>query len=477
MQLKNYAKCLSFLFLGYGGYLNAQTEFFGTASQGGSLGSGTIFSYVAGSTTITAVKNFTGADGANPAGPLVEVGNGILFGTTLNGGANSDGVIFSFNPGTSTYTKLVDFTGANGSGPYNALTLATNGKLYGSTYTGGTSGAGVLFSLDPITNVYTVLKSFNGSSDGGGPQCTMLQASNGLLYGTTLSGGANSFGVLFSYDPVSTNYVVLHDFDATYGRSPQGNHLIQATNGLLYGVTDYGGSSSDGVLYSFNISGSIYTALVNFNGTNGSGPRGSLYQAINGKIYGTTQFGGTSSNGVVFSYDPVSTSFSVLNNFSGTNGNTPEAGFALASDGLLYATTIYGGTSNKGTVYTIDPTTGTFNSVCSFNGTTQGGAPDYIQLIAYSPAGILELNKSTREITAYPVPSNDGSFTFVLKGKGYKSIRLYDALSREVYSQDLDMYETDRNLNVSLGNGSSGFYFVKIETTDGVIEKKVMVTR
>jgi uncharacterized repeat protein (TIGR03803 family) len=95
---------------------------------------------------------------------------------------------------------------------------------------------------------------------------------------------------------------VLKNFDNTNGAHPNGS-LIQATNGKLYGMTSEGGSINAGVIFSFDPSSYTYTKLKNFDGTNGGNPYGSLMQARNGKLYGMTRKGGSINAGVIFSFD------------------------------------------------------------------------------------------------------------------------------------------------------------------------------
>ncbi|CAN5460032.1 hypothetical protein BH10BAC3_BH10BAC3_17470 [soil metagenome] len=131
----------------------------------------------------------------------------------------------------------------------------------------------------------------------------------------TTNGGSGDGGVIFSFDPASSIYAKLKDLVAPDGIHPAGS-LIQASDGKLYGMTsNYGQFNGAGVIFSFNPSSSIYTKLMDFNGTNGSNPLGSLIQASNGKLYGITSRGGSEFDGishfglgVIFSFDP-STSY------------------------------------------------------------------------------------------------------------------------------------------------------------------------
>ena len=106
---------------------------------------------------------------------------------TVYGGSSGDGVIFSFDPSASTYTKLKDFDKTNGANPYGSLMQASNGKLYGMTSGGGSSNHGVIFSFDPSSSTYTKLMDFD-SSNGAKPYGSLMQASDGKLYGMTTPG-------------------------------------------------------------------------------------------------------------------------------------------------------------------------------------------------------------------------------------------------------------------------------------------------
>jgi uncharacterized repeat protein (TIGR03803 family) len=136
-------------------------------------------------------------------------------------------------------------------------------------------------------------------------------------------GGTNNKGVLFSYDISSNLYVTLHNFDIPTGGTPYSG-VMQATDGKLYGMTNDGGSNNLGVIFSYDINTSQYSALYNFDGTTGSHPMGTLTQATNGKLFGTANSGGTNGGGVAFSYDIATSTYTVLSNFSLATGTGPQ---------------------------------------------------------------------------------------------------------------------------------------------------------
>jgi len=192
---------------------------FGVMINGGTNDEGTIYSLKTDGSGFGVRHHFTLATGRYPESKLVYF-DGKLYGTTYGGGVNFMGVIFSYDLTTSTYTDLYDFTNPTGSTPYGGVIQASNGKLYGMTYQGGTGGNGVIFSYDISGSQYSVLYNFDGVT-GGSPMGALTQASNGKLFGTAHSGGANSGGVAFSYDIATGTYTVLSNFSMATGANPQ----------------------------------------------------------------------------------------------------------------------------------------------------------------------------------------------------------------------------------------------------------------
>lgn len=297
---------------------------------------------------------------------LIVARNGLLYGTTQYGGGNRKGVIFSLDPTTNLYTKLYEFEGANGSFPTGGLVQAANGKLYGTTAEGGASTYyGVIFSFDPANNAYTKLFDFDGTNgwlfSGGG----LIQGSNGKLYGMTPAGGIHDKGVIYSFDPATNTFTKLYDFDGTNGNNPTGR-LFQAANGKLYGTTPGGGLYNQGVIFSFDPVTHMYGTVFNFDGINGGGPVSGLVQAADGKLYGGNTFGGN-AYGYLFSFHPGTNTYNKLYHFDGTNGGYPESSLMLGTDGKLYGVA---GSENfdRGVLFSFDPATGAYTKLGDFTG-------------------------------------------------------------------------------------------------------------
>ena len=151
------------------------------------------------------------------------------------------------------------------------------------------------------------------------------------LFGLTPDGGTDGVGTLIKFLPATNNLTVVKSFE-NYAKHPVHRNLIQASDGKLYGMTGNGGNDyiggtgfGGGAIFSFDPSSSTYTKLKNFDLHNGAYPSGSLMEASNGKLYGMTSEGGSTGDGVIFSFDPSSSTLTKLTDFGGTNGANPYA--------------------------------------------------------------------------------------------------------------------------------------------------------
>jgi len=341
----------------------------GLTPSGGD-GLGTLFSINTGSTAISTQYNFQGYPGSAPQFvKLCQASNGKLYGTTRFGGANNLGTLFEYNPATNSYSVLVDFDGTNkGSDPQSSVIQASNGKLYGLTRLGGLSNVGVMFEYDLSTSTFS--KKYDMiAANGQFPQSSLLEASNGKLYGITRFGGASGAGTLFEYNLSLSSYSVLTSFSTAIGTNPQ-TPLIQASNGKIYGTTLAGGSGSGGVIYEYDLSTSTFSVVFNYTAAvTGNQPVGGIVQASNGKIYGTTNVGGANNLGVLFEFNPTGNTYSVLSTMASTLGGNPQASLTQAANGKIYGTTRVGGANNLGTLFEFDPGTNIHTKLFDFSAT------------------------------------------------------------------------------------------------------------
>jgi len=286
-------------------------NFYGTTYLGGSKELGTVFK-ITPSGAATTLHTFGGPDGSQPLAGLVQAGNGDFYGTTYIGGSEGKGEVFKITP-NGALTTLHSFCSrsgcTDGENPFAGLILGVDGNLYGTTFGGGTAkGFGTVFKITP-SGALTTLHSFctkSGCPDGQFPQTGLVQASNGNLYGTTISGGAYGDGTIFKITTSGT-LTTLYNVCSQSG-CPDGNYLIagliQATDGNLYGIMDVGGANGSGTIFKITLSGTL-TTLYNFCSQSGCPdgqyPGGGLVQATDGNLYGTTADGGANGEGTVFS--------------------------------------------------------------------------------------------------------------------------------------------------------------------------------
>jgi uncharacterized repeat protein (TIGR03803 family) len=356
--------------------------------------------------TYTLLHIFAGGlnDGANPLGSLT-LSNGTLYGTTSQGGLAGGGVLFKMNTNGSGYTNLYSqFTGNGGNGlnPNSTPTLSGS-NLYGTTVVGGVNGGGVVFRENINGSGYTNLHVFAGGAGDGGDPYGSLTLTNGLLYGMTQHGGSNDFGVLFRMNTNGgSSYTNLHVFagGAGDGAYPGGDLILSGTN--FYGMTQQGGVNGDGVVFRVNSDGTGYTNLYSFAGypNYGASPWGSL-TLTNGSLYGMTLYGGAANLGVVFKMNADGSSYTNLHSFVGGagDGEYPYGSLTLGN-GTLYGMTSIGGAANHGVVFRVNSDGTGYTNLYSFAGYPSDGA---------APWGSLTLSGSTLYgMTEYGGTNNDG---------------------------------------------------------------------
>ncbi len=338
---------------------------YGTTASGGAFGYGTVFK-VDTSGHETVLHSFSGVDGAVPLAGLAVDKAGNLYGTTAYGGASfiintnaGDGTVFKVDT-SGNEAVLHSFTNTpDGAQPVASLVIDKRGNLYGTTVGGGADSFGTVFEVDRA-GTEIVLHSFSGA-DGGFPEAGLVVDKAGNLYGTTASGGSANAGTVFKVD-ISGTETVLHNFaDVPDGAFPNAD-LVQDEAGNLYGTTAFGGAYGDGSSASEGIVFEVYTngteiVLHSFSGLDGGFPEAGLVRDKAGNLYGTTTFGGASFNlngsagdGTVFEVDATGTEI-VLHSFSGVDGQSPLAGLVRDKAGNLYGTTAFGGSSGNGIVF------------------------------------------------------------------------------------------------------------------------------
>jgi uncharacterized repeat protein (TIGR03803 family) len=393
-------------------------NFYGTTYYGGCNYSGTVFQVTA-SGTLTTLASFNSTNGANPSAALTLGSDGNFYGTTRHGGmVNSQnpsgmGTIFKVTT-NGLLTTLACFNETNGTQPEAGLTLGNDGNFYGTTVYGGMTNASLSLGYGTVfkvtTNgVLTTLAMFR-RTNGYGPAAGLTTGSDGRFYGTT-SGGSNGHttGTLFR---ITTNGTLqtLFFFGGTNGSRP--NALTMGVDGILYGTTQSGGSHGHGTMFKVTTNGGFSTVvsfdtnrahtltlgndgnfygvgsgvvkaenngtitkLASFDSTNGSSPS-SLTLGNDGNFYGTASSGGSGGAGTVFR---VTTNgvLTTLVSFDRPNAANPNF-LTRGNDENFYGTTRCGGSGHNGTIFQIT-TNGNLTTLVYF-ANTNGASPNSLTL-------------------------------------------------------------------------------------------------
>lgn len=358
---------------------------YGTAASAGAFSGGTFLKITPSSTsaTVTDIYDFcfngnaNCPDGASPWGAVALGPDGNFYGTTLGSfTGGEDSTVYQMTPagGINILHTFCDATGCpDGAFATTAgLTLARNGKFYGTSFPQDGSSAfdNVVFNISSSGSfniLLTVCPDTLCPADAG-PSGAFLQANGGNLIAPG-PGGSLGLGAIYRMTPSGTP-TVIYSFcqDSTChdgGNGGAESSLVEAPGGDFFGTDFYGGAGahctlSQGCGTAFRVSaaggGSLHK-LHDFcsqaDCADGAAPVTALIQATDGNFYGTTrQGGGSKSDGTVFKLNNRG-GITVLHRFDGTDGQYPTAALFQATDGNLYGTTINGGANGGGTIFRI----------------------------------------------------------------------------------------------------------------------------
>lgn len=282
--------------------------------------------------------NAANAGGARPTTGFVLSGD-LLYGLTTAGGKAGGGTVFSIRTNGAAFTERYDFAlgpiREDGVYPKYGLVLSGN-TLYGTTYYGGTWSNGTVFAVQTNGTGFRVLHTFDGS-DGKQPSGSLVLFNN-TLFGTTEAGGGGSptnGGTVFSIRTDGTGFTTVHDFlyeggnrYAPMGATPMGGVVISPSGRRLFGTTQYGGSYTNGTVFAVNVDGSGFSIYRSFQpaaegyyypSQDGCWPIGGLVLSPNSNtLYGTTYTGGASGYGTVFAIGTDGSGFRTVQSFQTT---------------------------------------------------------------------------------------------------------------------------------------------------------------
>jgi uncharacterized repeat protein (TIGR03803 family) len=329
--------------------------------------------------------NNNGKDGADPAAGLIFDSTGNLYGTTFAGGTNDAGTVYELQPkaGGGWSNKVLHSFIANGSSAYDpyyaGVTMDTAGNLYGTTLYGGIYGAGTVFELVRQANgtyLERVLHNFGNGKDGSEPYAGVILDAEGNVYGTTFTGGLSGLGMVFELTPSTGEgwkEKALYSFtrtDGSGGGTPEAA-LVFDSAGNLYGTTSGRLGGGVGAVFELKPTTSgpwtldVLHAFLNSE-TDGGIPLSGLVFDGSGNLYGTTSEGGSVYGiGAVFELSPTaggSWTETQLHDFTGgSDGCYPQYGaVVLDGQGNVYGTTTECGITGGGVVYELSPSGATW---------------------------------------------------------------------------------------------------------------------
>jgi uncharacterized repeat protein (TIGR03803 family) len=339
---------------------------------------------------LTTLVSFDGTDGAEPSSELILDSGGNLYGTTVNGGANGDGSVFEIANAAGSYastpTTLASFDSSNDAFNYvPGLVMDADGNLLGVTGGGGADGAGAIFEIAKTADSYAssaaILASFN-STDGMAPLSALTIGSDGNLYGTTFYGGSSSDGTVFELAKTGVGYAgtptTLINFNGADGADLYQGALIADPAGNLFGTTLL--NSPFGFSTVFELAktpdGYANTVTTLVAGFTGNGDLTGLVMDASGNLFGTTGTGDT-----VFEIAKTAAGYAdqatTLATFTQATGTVPQQ-LIIDAAGDLFGTTEGGGVNGDGTVFeiakTADGYASTITTLASFDD-SNGSAP------------------------------------------------------------------------------------------------------
>jgi uncharacterized repeat protein (TIGR03803 family) len=351
----------------------------------------------ASASTTQVIYSFGGGnDGEYLDTELVVDAAGNLYGTTVQGGLHNSGTVFQLSPsgGGWIHTVLYDFTGGlDGGEPYKGVTLDAAGNLYGTAVTGGNGpcegGCGVTYEMTNSGGHWTqsVIHNFTGA-DGSGPGSPVVLDKAGNVYGTTPTGGADGFGVVYQLHNANGQWTlrVIHTFTggADGGTGSAGRVAFDAA-GNLYGVATVGGAHQAGVVYKLTPTQTGewgQQTLYAFNDEPDSGfPYGGLVADKKHNLYGTTYYAGAHDIGTVYRLSLRNGTWVETGLYSfrgGSDGSSPISTLAFDKAGNLYGTASEGGAAcGCGTIFELSATGGrvSYTTPHSFQGMPDGAFP------------------------------------------------------------------------------------------------------
>ncbi len=462
----------------FGSLLYDGTYLYATPQIGGSNNSGTLIKIKLDGSGYKKLLDMKSAysNASRPEGTLVSDGT-WLYGVGYDGGLNNKGSVFKVHPDSTGYTDLHSFIGTGGSGNYLTSGVILVGNiLYGIAQSGGTSGLGVMYKVDPNTMQYDTLINFRGVSNGAFPHSAPYFDGT-FLYGTTFGGGIHhGNGTLFRIKPNGQGYLKLLDFDSLpNGKSPMGDLISDGT--YLYGTAGQGGTNNNGTVFKYQY---CTPPAVTANASAASVCAGTTVTLTGGGTMSYTWTGGV-TNGVAF-VPAVTTTYTVTGrdtltgckntavktitvnalpvvNLSATSNtlcinNSPTSLTGSPSGGA------YSGTGVSASSF--DPSVsgvGTFTLSYNYTDINNCSGTATTVMVVNGCAGINQAAGKINSVKIYPNPINNN---FTIEGQTELGlITIYNSLGEIIYKEKT----THTQQQIDISKQAAGIYFLQSQNS------------
>ncbi len=413
----------------YGALISDGTYLYGTTSNGGDESDGVLFKIKRDGTDYQKIYDFTDDISNVPESGVILV-DGYLYGTTKYGGAFGFGTVYKIKTDGTDFSIIANFDReVNGSDLIGSL-YYDGAFFYGMAPTGGVNNGGTIYKLSADGSYFTTIMDFNISEEQGNSPNGHLISDGTYLYGMTVGGGSINQGTVFKIKPDGTGYELMMSFTDDPNGSWGYGSLVYDGSTYLYAMTNNGGEYNRGTIFKIKTDGTGYEKLLDMNNTDGAQPLGSLV-LVGSTLYGLTELGSEDfdAKGNMYSIETDGSNFQTLIDFDGDNGAYPY-GTLLYEDGAFFGFTKEGGTNNYGVIFRYG---------------------DIIESVE-------EINLSG--ISIYPNPAH-GKFNIKLNelNSGEEiAVEIYNAAGEKIYTGTL---QSD-NAEIATENLATGIYFVKI---------------
>ena len=413
------------------------------------------------------------AGGANPVAGLIQLPDGKLCGTLINGGANGRGGVFCIDWEGDNYELIHSFENmGNNSWPTSTGGFLTfyEGKIYGITSNGGSGGKGTVFRLNKDGSDFEVIHSFTGF-DGSEPLSKLTIGPDEKIYGTTGKGGQDGAGTTFRMNTDGTDFKVLWSFDGEESTMNSAG-VFYGSDGVIYGST-FGAPWSSADFYRIDPDGNNFEYIYHFPTINSGTPMYAPLEGSDGKIYGV----GLIASQSVYRLNKNGSGFETLHTFGDVN---PGGSMIEAVNGKIYGTTLDGGNSDDGFIFRMNKDGSGYSTFYTFKGPPDSGSYGHGGVTLASEP--LAVNDREKENAWKIFPNPSTGFINISRHNSFFihqriTVKMVNMHGQTIYYGNDDLAGMVEAINQQLVKLPDGLYYITIEDKEGVHTEKIALIR